>query len=96
MCPAVDAPHDGKDGKNGGVGCGCRYGQGIGEAEHEVSQCRHYQSGGHETGDVGVVGQETVDKFADGICPEKAKADGAELGGVEHAAFNDRAFDYIE
>ena len=94
--PPVDAPHHGEGDEERHV---ADQAPAVGEAQRpdqQVGDGRDAQSRGHETLDVAVVGEESVDELADGVGEQQRRADDAQLRGVESPAFEDRLLDHIE
>ena len=94
--PSVDAPHYGEGDEERHVAYHARA---IGEAQRpdqQVGDGRDAESRSHETLDVAVVGDESVDEFADGVGEQQRRADDAQLCGVERPAFEDRFLDHIQ
>ena len=94
--PPVDAPHHGEGHEERHV---ADHAPAVGEAQRpdqQVGDGRDAQSRGHETLDVAVVGEESVDEFADGVDEQQRRADDAQLRGVERPAFEDRLLDHVE
>ena len=94
--PPVDTPHHGEGDEKRHI---ADHAPAVGEAQRpdqQVGDGRDAQSRGHETLDVAVVGEESVDELADGVGEQQRRADDAQLRGVERPAFEDRLLDHIE
>ena len=88
--PSVYGPEDTEAHKQRRIGYGSVEGIHTQHAHYEVHSGRHHQARGHEALDVGAVGQETVDEFANCIRPVQTGPDDTKLGGVEQARVDER------
>ena len=96
LAPAVDAPHDGEGDEQHHVADDSAA---VGEAEdadQQVGHCRYRKTRGHEAFDVAVVGEKSVDEFADGVGEQQRRTDDTQLRGVERPAFENRILDHVE
>ena len=68
----------------------------VNSIPQQVGDRRYRKTRGHEAFDVAVVGEESVDEFADGVGEQQRRTDDAQLRGVQRPAFEDGLFHHVE
>ena len=96
LAPAVDAPHDGEGDEQHHVADDAASVGQAEDADQQVGDRRYRKTRGHEAFDVAVVGEESVDEFADGVGEQQRRTDDAQLRGVQRPAFEDGLFHHVE